>query len=153
MPFPAQGLFRNSPRSGPCRSLGAGSRVPGAASSASATAASLLLRAFCHAGSPDGRDARVHYFITRPPSLTFLFVPFPQTQTHAHERLTRAQCSGLGCGSRTDTSPASSGQATRTLRPADPSVPIAAAANSPLDGSPGRTARSRRSARGRRGAG
>lgn len=80
-PFPEQGLFCNSLRSGPCTSLGAGCRAAG---SASATAASLLLRPVCHAGFPVGWDARAALlFITRPPSLTLLFVPFPPN-THRH---------------------------------------------------------------------
>lgn len=137
MPFPAQGLFRNSPRSDPCRSLGAGSRVPGAASSASATAASLLLRAFCHAGSRPAGMPGCTISITRSPSLTFLFVPFsPNTHTRTQAADSRAVLRARLRG-RTDTSPASSGHAAPGLRPADPSVPIAAAASGPLGSSPG----------------
>lgn len=87
-PFPEQGLFRNSLRSGPCTSSGAGCRAAG---SASATAASLLLRPVCHAGFPAGRDARAALLFHHPSSFPNPPLrPFSPKHTQAHKLLGRA---------------------------------------------------------------
>ena len=107
-PFPEQGLFRNSLRSGPCTSLGAGCRAAG---SASVTAASLLLRPVCHAGfRPVGMPGLHSYFINHPPSLTLLFVPFPRN-THRH---TSGSVAHSAPGSAAGAGPTQAQQATDT---------------------------------------
>lgn len=162
-PFPEQGLFRNSLRSGPCTSSGAGCRAAG---SASATAASLLLRPVCHTGFPAGRDARAALLFHHPSSF-----PNPPLRPFSPKHTgTQAARSRIVLRARLREQDLHKPSKLRTRRPDSsargPQCPhrrsrrfcvapsrLDTAANSPLGCSLGRAGGSWRFGRGRRGAG